>query len=104
MADVGTLNRLLEAEARAALLRCCGSTRWAEQMAKRRPFAGIDALLDTSREVWSNLARADWLEAFAAHPKIGDLASLRAKFAQTATWSKQEQAGVAVATEATLQA
>src|SRR5262245_37675302 len=102
MANVGMLNGLVEPEARAALLRCCGSTHWAEQMAKRRPFTDFDALLDASREVWTNLACADWLEAFAAHPKIGDLASLRAKYAQTAAWSEQEQAGVAITTETTL--
>src|SRR4051794_40557142 len=102
MADVETLNCLVEFEARAALLRCCGSTRWAEQMASRRPFADLDAVVADAREAWRNLDRADWLEAFAAHPKIGDLGSLRAKFAQTANWSEQEQAGVATMTDATL--
>ncbi len=38
-------------------------------------------------------ARADWLEAFGAHPKIGDLDALRAKFAATAAWTAHEQAG-----------
>ena len=33
------------------------------------------------RRVWDDLDRADRLEAFAAHPKIGDLDALRAKFA-----------------------
>jgi 2-oxo-4-hydroxy-4-carboxy-5-ureidoimidazoline decarboxylase len=104
MADVTPLNSLGECEAHAALLRCCGSTHWAERMASQRPFADFDTLLDTARTVWKNLVRADWLEAFAAHPKIGDLGSLRAKFAQTATWSEQEQAGVATTAESTLQA
>jgi 2-oxo-4-hydroxy-4-carboxy-5-ureidoimidazoline decarboxylase len=104
MADVAPLNCLGEFEALAALLRCCGSTRWAEQMSSQRPFADFDALLATARSIWRNLVRADWLEAFVAHPKIGDLASLRAKFAQTAAWSEQEQAGVAITSESTLQA
>jgi hypothetical protein len=33
-----------------------------------------------------------WLEAFAAHPRIGDVASLKAKFGAFATHSKSEQA------------
>ena len=37
-----------------------------------------------------------WLDAFAAHPRIGDVASLRAKFASTAAWCEGEQ-GAAVA-------
>ncbi len=47
---------------------------------------------------------ADWLEAFAAHPRIGDVDALRAKFAATAAWASGEQAGVAGASESTLRA
>ena len=45
------------------------------------------------------------LEAFAHHPEIGsDIASLRERFASTAAWSSAEQAGVAGADDATLEA
>jgi allantoinase len=101
---LGRLNALGEAEARGELLRCCGSKRWAEQMAARRPFTSIDDLLATADAVWDGLDRADRLEAFAAHPKIGDLNALRAKFASAASWAAGEQAGVAGAPEATLRA
>lgn len=30
-----------------------------------------------------------WLEAFAAHPRIGDVGSLKKKFASTAEWCGQ---------------
>jgi 2-oxo-4-hydroxy-4-carboxy-5-ureidoimidazoline decarboxylase len=73
-------------------------------MAARRPFAGAAGLFAAAREVWQGLAREDWLEAFAAHPRIGDLEALRGKFAATAAWSAGEQAGVAGAAEATLRA
>src|SRR5262249_5689370 len=46
----------------------------------------------------------DWLEAFAAHPRIGAVESLRKKFATTAAWAAGEQAGVAGAPETVLQA
>ena len=44
-----------------------------------------------------------WLEAFAAHPKIGDLEGLRKKFGGFAELSKGEQAAAAGATEGVLQ-
>jgi 2-oxo-4-hydroxy-4-carboxy-5-ureidoimidazoline decarboxylase len=102
--DLDVLNSWGEAEATAAFLRCCGSTRWAARMAARRPFAGEGELFAAAREVWRALALADWLEAFAAHPKIGDLEALRGKFAGTAAWAAGEQAGVTGAPEATLRA
>jgi 2-oxo-4-hydroxy-4-carboxy-5-ureidoimidazoline decarboxylase len=78
-----------------ALLRCCGSTRWAERMLGRRPFASNQALMSAADEIWNALERADWQQAFAAHPPIGDMQSLHQKFADTADWCSGEQAGVA---------
>jgi OHCU decarboxylase len=104
MLDVTALNSLSEAEARAALLRCCGATRWAEQMTARRPFAAEADLFAAARDIAKTLTRNDWLEAFAAHPKIGDLDSLRSKFAHTAAWSAQEQSSLSSAAETTLRA
>jgi OHCU decarboxylase len=98
----GWLNALSEAEARAELLRCCGSKRWAERMATLRPFASEADLFAAADAVWQALDRADRLEAFTAHPRIGDLDALRAKFATTAAWAAGEQAGVAGARDDTL--
>ena len=78
---------------RESFLRCCGSTRWSEQMARARPFESEAALFEAAERIWWGLAEADWLEAFAAHPRIGDLDALRAKFAATAAWASREQAG-----------
>lgn len=103
MLNRARLNSLSEADGREALLRCCGSRRWADAMTARRPFADEDALFAAAEEVEKGLARADWLEAFAAHPRIGDAESLRKKFAATASWAANEQAGVASAPEAILQ-
>jgi len=51
------------------------------------------------------MEKADMLEAFSHHPEIGsDLAALRQRFASTAAWSSAEQAGVAGADDATLEA
>jgi 2-oxo-4-hydroxy-4-carboxy-5-ureidoimidazoline decarboxylase len=88
------INAWTEAEARAAFLGCCGSPRWADEMAARRPFAGPDDLFAAAEQVWQALPREEWLRAFAAHPRIGDLQALRAKFAGAADPAR-EQAGVA---------
>src|SRR6187397_1118586 len=91
--------------ARAALLRCCGATRWAGWLLTQRPFASTDALFKAAAGVWTQMEKADMLEAFSHHPEIGsDLAALRERFASTAAWSSAEQAGVAGADDATLEA
>jgi 2-oxo-4-hydroxy-4-carboxy-5-ureidoimidazoline decarboxylase len=100
--NLDVINTAPEADARAALLRCCGSRRWADALLARRPFASPDGLLAAADDIWAGLDRADWHEAFAAHPRIGDLDGLRRKFAATADWSSREQAGVAGAAEQVL--
>ena len=65
------LNALNAESAAREFGRCCGSTRWAETMAASRPFATLDAMTVAADTIWASLDRADWLEAFAAHPKIG---------------------------------
>ncbi len=95
--DWRSLNVLADAEARTALLRCCGSRRWVDGMMARRPFESSADLMSAADEVWAAVDRSDWLEAFAAHPRIGDLAALREKFATTSDLCGSEQAGVAEA-------
>jgi 2-oxo-4-hydroxy-4-carboxy-5-ureidoimidazoline decarboxylase len=102
--NLGLINSWSATEARAALLRCCGARRWAEQMAAGRPFTDTAELCAAAREAWRGLAREDWLEAFAAHPKIGDQRASGGNHASTAGWSAQEQGGVAGAPQATLRA
>jgi 2-oxo-4-hydroxy-4-carboxy-5-ureidoimidazoline decarboxylase len=98
MIDLAWIHALSEKDACEAFLTCCGSRRWAEQMAARRPYADETQLLDTAGKVWHDLAPADWRQAFAAHPQIGDKANPSSK---TAAWSAGEQAGVADAADAT---
>ena len=93
------LNALDEDAAARAFLRCCGSSRWARQMAAARPFAGAGAMAGTADAIWWALDRADWLEAFVAHPKIGET---RAGGSGGSGWAQQEQAGVAGAAEQTV--
>lgn len=97
------LNRLSSPEASDLFLKCCGSRAWADAMAAARPYADVASVRAKAGEVWSGLTESDWLEAFTAHPRIGDVNSLRAKFANTKAWASGEQSGVAAADEAVLQ-
>jgi 2-oxo-4-hydroxy-4-carboxy-5-ureidoimidazoline decarboxylase len=63
-------------------------------MSARRPFAALQNLVDAVEDVAASLEREDWLEAFAHHPKIGDVESLRVKFEATRSWSEGEQQAV----------
>ena len=80
--------------ARAFLLRACGSSRWADRMVARRPFGSNARLLRAARIEWFGLTEADWLEAFSHHPRIGDRASLAARFPASHDLSAAEQAAV----------
>ena len=93
-----------EAAARDILMRACGSSAWVERMLARRPFRSHDALLTAAREEWCALSEADWLEAFSHHPRIGDRASLEARFPATHDLSSKEQSGIGIAGADVLQA
>lgn len=81
-------NRLSDEEAAGELLAVCHSRRWAKEVAAGRPYADLAALQRAADEVWRGLGPEDWLEAFAAHPRIGEGGGA------SADWSRQEQAGV----------
>ena len=96
------LNTTNDADLQRALSKCCASPTWIDQMLARRPFESDTALAHAASDVWWSLDADEWLKAFSAHPKIGDLDSLQTKFANTANWASTEQAGVALAREETL--
>jgi OHCU decarboxylase len=95
------LNALAAGAADAEFLRCCGSSSWARQMTARRPFASAEAMDTAADTIWRSLDRADWLEAFAAHPRIGagKVGRVLSDPAPGADWSDAEQAGVADAAD-----
>jgi OHCU decarboxylase len=66
------LDALPEAEARAALLRCCTSERWVGGVLIHRPFGDFRTLSRVAGEVWDSLDRNDRAQAFAGHPRIGN--------------------------------
>ena len=68
-----------------AMLACCAAHRWAEAMVALRPYSNVEGLSLTADEVWSTMEEPDWMEAFAAHPRIGE------RKADVSAWSQQEQ-------------
>ncbi|HWS90482.1 MAG TPA: 2-oxo-4-hydroxy-4-carboxy-5-ureidoimidazoline decarboxylase [Pyrinomonadaceae bacterium] len=101
---IGKLNRLSMDEAREALLACCGSTRWASEVAALRPFWDVGQLLNIGGRVWRELPREDWLEAFRAHPKIGEKRAEKDTGAEARAWSEGEQSRAREAADETLAA
>jgi len=88
------LNNAPRETAEARLLDCCGSPAWAQLMTAARPFAGTSALFEQAKQIWRSLDARDWLEAFAAHPKIGARQAAPLQPQQSAEWSRGEQSGV----------
>src|SRR5262249_52421462 len=81
---LGRLNMAPTDEAFSNFLRCCGSTTWAKEMERRRPYSSLPDLLEQANWTWGKATVDDWLEAFRAHPRIGE--STKSK------WSQEEQA------------
>ena len=102
VAKLAWLNSLTADEAAKELLQCCGSKRWAREMATARPYASLETLLTKSHDIWWSLDRGDWLEAFRSHPKIGGSKAEKKVSEQSRVWSGEEQSGVKSATEQVL--
>jgi OHCU decarboxylase len=96
------LNEISAELANAELLKCCGSTRWAREMSDARPFATLDEVYEKADAVCDSLNESDWLEAFRAHPKIGERKAATDQSQQAQSWSAQEQSGVTNAERETM--
>ena len=100
--SLAELNALSANEALQKLLDCCHCERWAQLMLRQRPYASSYILQMSAEHIWRSLTDTEWLEAFAAHPKIGDLSSLHKKFSSTRSLAAKEQQGADGADEKTL--
>lgn len=92
------LNRLPDDEARAVLLTCCASPRWAATVAAGRPYASSEELFAAAEVAWWSLDQADWRAAFAAHPRIGE----RERADRQARREQAGMAGASIQTRAAL--
>jgi OHCU decarboxylase len=89
--SIRRINELSEAQATAEFLKCCGSDEWAKRMSDARPFPNWYEFSSKADEIWWNLDAEDWLEAFRAHPKIGEKKAAATQTAQAQQWSANEQ-------------
>lgn len=90
-----TFNQLDQATATAHLYNCCACLQWVDELMLHFPFASEEALIAEATKIWYyHCTETDWLTAFTHHPKIGDVESLKQKFATTQHLASAEQAGV----------
>lgn len=87
----------------AELASCCVAENWVNAMVKARPFQSVDEVLQTAETIWQGLTDADYLEAFEGHPRIGDVSTLKKKFAHTAAAAGHEQSEMQAADDAVLE-
>jgi OHCU decarboxylase len=83
------------------MIACCGAQRWAAAMVAARPLHDVLELSEAADRIWATMQEADWLEAFACHPRIGGRKAAHAT-AQSIAWSRQEQSSAAAASEGVL--
>ena len=89
--ELDRLNSLSPTDAQAEFLKCCGATRWAKRMSEARPFVDLEEVSSKADAIWWSLNKEDWLEAFRAHPKIGERKAAATQSHQAVNWSAQEQ-------------
>jgi 2-oxo-4-hydroxy-4-carboxy-5-ureidoimidazoline decarboxylase len=84
-------NLLESAAAARAILPCCGSWAWANQLASSRPIADEASLIEASASIWSALPEQDWQEAFDSHPRIGQKHAQSQATKESLRWSAEDQ-------------
>lgn len=87
------LNALFDVPAVSFFTTVCASTVWVDAMVSSRPFPDAATVHARAGVVFDGLGEADWLEAFAAHPRIGERGDAVAN---------REQAGTASASRETI--
>jgi OHCU decarboxylase len=80
-------------DALEAMIACCGARRWAQAMVARRPIRTVAELSAAADKEWERMQEADWMEAFACHPRIGGRKAAHAS-PQSSAWSGQEQTSI----------
>ena len=98
--DLDELNRTESNAVRDTLFSCCGSAKWVELLMKELPFKNAKDLVSRATAIWyDECVEKDWLESFARHPKIGDVKSMKEKFAGSSHLAVEEQSDVALASQ-----
>ena len=96
---VQSINEANTEQAKHLFLQCCTSERWINSMVNARPYANSQDVRSQADDCWRDLGEEDYLQAFEGHPKIGDVGSLKAKYANTKELAAGEQFGMTVAAD-----
>lgn len=99
--NLSQFNILPQSDAYDLLLQSCASKKWGLELVSKRPFSSLDNLLEESEQIWKTMEREDYLEAFSAHPKIGDVKQKDSSV--SSALSAHEQSSVANAKQSVLQ-
>ena len=91
-------NSLGDEEARDELFQCLALRTWAENVVAHRPYDTLSHLIARVDTEMDRLGEGDWLQAFAAHPRIGE------RGGHAPATSEQEQSRVMQAADETLEA
>jgi 2-oxo-4-hydroxy-4-carboxy-5-ureidoimidazoline decarboxylase len=97
------LNDQSQSQIAVTLRQCCAAEKWVARMIASRPFIDSDHVLSQATTIWESLEEADFLQAFAAHPQIGDVKTLQVKYANTQALASSEQSQVASASNDTIE-
>ncbi len=96
--------KLNESAAEEKILLCCQCSALAKALVRERHrLSSLESLQQAAKGFFLSLPEEHWLEAFAAHPRIGEFGSLKEKFAATKEMAGGEQSGVQGAQEEVLQ-
>ena len=98
------LNTLSVPGARQWFSQACAAKSWISMMVEHRPYSSQQQLIQHAEQHWQKMQKSDYLEAFAAHPMIGDFKALYDTDEAFLQHSAHEQQQAATANGATLQA
>lgn len=96
------LNKLETKLLKDWFMQTCTAQSWCQLMVDGRPYDSLTALKSAAQNHWQSMQNDDFLEAFKGHPMIGDVNSLRKKYANTKALASNEQSGVKAASEKVL--
>ena len=89
---ISEINSLSNEALTELLSQCCAAQNWVNKMVSGVPYQDADDMKNQAVNYWQQMGEDDWMEAFLAHPMIGDVKSLREKYANTLSMASNEQA------------
>lgn len=101
-------NRLATDQAEAQALEWLHCRWWAQELCRHRPYESLAQLDRAAREFWHQTTPTQQREAFAAHPLIGDVETLKQRFesgagGQRGATAHREQGQILAAEETVLE-